>query len=63
MVSRFDAWFVTAFAGYLSHIAHHHEHSAFGGIERSSTIREIGAVTAANLQHVAAWPSLCVNTG
>ena len=52
MVSRFNAWFFTAFAGYLNHVAHHHKQAAFSGIERSSTILEIGAGTGANLHHL-----------
>ncbi len=58
MVSRFNAWFFTAFAGYLNHIAHFHKQAAFGGIERNSTILEIGAGTGANLQHLPAGAHL-----
>ena len=54
MVSRFNAWFFTAFAGYLNYIAHHHKQAAFGGIECNSTILEIGAGTGANLHHLPA---------
>jgi ubiquinone/menaquinone biosynthesis C-methylase UbiE len=58
MVSRFNAWFFTAFAGYLNHIARHHKQAAFGGIKPNSTILEIGAGTGANLHHLPAHTHL-----
>jgi hypothetical protein len=54
MVSRFNAWFFSAFAGYLNDVAHHHKQAAFSGIERSSAILEIGAGAGANLHHLPA---------
>ncbi|MFH0245556.1 hypothetical protein ACGRHY_24760 [Streptomyces sp. HK10] len=41
-VSRFNAWFFSAFRGYLNHAARHHKQSAFGGIG-ADTVLEIGA--------------------
>jgi ubiquinone/menaquinone biosynthesis C-methylase UbiE len=54
LVSRFNTWFFTAFAGYINHVARHHKQAAFSGIERNATILEIGAGTAANLHHLPA---------
>lgn len=51
-VSRFNAWFFTAFARYLNHVARHHKTAAFGGLG-GGTVLEIGAGTGANLDHLA----------
>ncbi|HEX6424293.1 MAG TPA: class I SAM-dependent methyltransferase [Acidimicrobiales bacterium] len=50
-VSRFNAWFFTAFARYLDHAARHHKRAAFAGL-RGGTVVEIGAGTGANLHHL-----------
>lgn len=47
-ISRFNAWFFTAFARYINHIADRHKHSAFAGL-RAGTVLEIGAGTGANI--------------
>jgi ubiquinone/menaquinone biosynthesis C-methylase UbiE len=47
-ISRFNAWFFTAFAGYINHIARHHKRAAFDGLG-GGTVLEIGAGTGANL--------------
>jgi ubiquinone/menaquinone biosynthesis C-methylase UbiE len=47
-ISRFNAWFFTAFAGYINHIARHHKRSAFDGLG-AGTVLEIGAGTGANV--------------
>ena len=47
-ISRFNAWFFTAFARYINHVARHHKRAAFDGLE-AATIVEIGAGTGANI--------------
>jgi SAM-dependent methyltransferase len=51
-VSRFNAWFFTAFARYINHIARHHKASAFDGLGPGPVL-EIGAGTGANLDYLA----------
>jgi ubiquinone/menaquinone biosynthesis C-methylase UbiE len=51
-VSRFNAWFFTAFAGYLNVAAKHHKQHAFDGLA-APVVVEIGAGTGANLKHLA----------
>ena len=51
-VSRFNAWFFTAFARYINHAARHHKLTAFSGLPSGATILEIGAGTGANLHHL-----------
>ena len=53
-VSRFNAWFFTAFAGYINHVARRHKQAAFADLDTSGTIVEIGAGTGANLAHLPA---------
>lgn len=53
-ISRFNAWFFTAFAGYIDHIARHHKRAAFADIDTAGTVVEIGAGTGANLAHLPA---------
>lgn len=50
-ISRFNAWFFTAFTGVLDHSTRPHKTAAFRGLE-SGTILEIGAGTGANLRYV-----------
>ncbi|MFP4511705.1 MAG: class I SAM-dependent methyltransferase [Acidimicrobiales bacterium] len=57
LISRFNAWFFTAFAGYINHIARHHKHQAFDGLQ-AGTVVEIGAGTGANLAHLAPGTTL-----
>jgi ubiquinone/menaquinone biosynthesis C-methylase UbiE len=54
-ISRFNAWFFTAFAGYINHIARHHKRSAFDGLAglEGATVLEIGAGTGANIDLLA----------
>lgn len=47
-ISRFNAWFFTAFAGYINHVARPHKRAAFADLE-GETILELGAGTGANL--------------
>ncbi|GAA3732595.1 class I SAM-dependent methyltransferase [Salinactinospora qingdaonensis] len=47
-VSGFNAWFFTAFAGYINHIARRHKQAAFTGTSAGSVV-EIGAGTGANI--------------
>jgi SAM-dependent methyltransferase len=47
-VSRFNAWFFTAFARYINHAARHHKRGAFEHLA-TGTVVEIGAGTGANL--------------
>jgi SAM-dependent methyltransferase len=68
-ISRFNAWFFTAFAGYINHIARRHKSRAFDGLT-GRTILEIGAGTGANLallppgaRLVAVEPSLRMHDG
>lgn len=56
-VSRFNAWFFTAFAGYLNHISRHHKRSAFADLQ-PGVIVELGAGTGANLGYVPAGSEL-----
>ena len=48
---RFNAWFFTAFDGYIAHITRHHKQHAFEGIA-PGTVVEIGAGVGANFDHV-----------
>jgi SAM-dependent methyltransferase len=50
-ISRFNAWFFTAFAGYLDLAARKHKRAAFAGLD-APTVVEIGAGTGANLGHL-----------
>ncbi len=52
LISRFNAWFFTAFAGYINHIARHHKRAAFEGLDHSRVILELGAGTGANLGYL-----------
>jgi ubiquinone/menaquinone biosynthesis C-methylase UbiE len=52
LVSRFNAWFFTTFAGLLDHCARSHKAGAFAGIA-GGTVVELGAGTGANLHHLA----------
>lgn len=47
-VSRFNAWFFTAFDGYINHVARRHKRAAFADLA-PGTVLEIGAGTGANL--------------
>lgn len=51
-ISRFNAWFFTAFAGVLNRATRHHKAAAFAGL-RPGTVLELGAGTGANLAHLA----------
>jgi SAM-dependent methyltransferase len=57
-ISRFNAWFFTAFAGLLNHCAGPHKDGAFAGIEPGGAVLEIGAGTGANLGHLPAGTHL-----
>jgi SAM-dependent methyltransferase len=50
-ISRFNAWFFTAFAGVLDHSTGPHKAAAFADIE-ADTVLEIGAGTGANLHRL-----------
>jgi SAM-dependent methyltransferase len=50
-VSRFNAWFFTAFARYINHIARHHKRSAFDGLDAGEVV-ELGAGTGANFDYL-----------
>jgi ubiquinone/menaquinone biosynthesis C-methylase UbiE len=50
-ISRFNAWFFTAFARYINHIARSHKRAAFGEIEAGAVL-EIGAGTGANFDYL-----------
>jgi ubiquinone/menaquinone biosynthesis C-methylase UbiE len=52
-ISRFNAWFFTAFARYINHIAHHHKRAAFADLT-GGTVLEIGAGTGANISYLPA---------
>lgn len=72
-ISRFNAWFFTAFARYLNHVARHHKRSAFHNLQGATgdrTVVEIGAGTGANLAYlppgatlIAVEPSLAMHSG
>ena len=51
-ISRFNAWFFTAFAGYINHVTRAHKLAAFGGLRAGASVVEIGAGTGANLQYL-----------
>jgi ubiquinone/menaquinone biosynthesis C-methylase UbiE len=51
-ISRFNAWFFTAFAGYLNLAAKRHKQAAFDGLA-APVVVEIGAGTGANLKYLA----------
>lgn len=48
---RFNAWFFSAFDGYIGHVTRPHKQHAFGNIA-SGTVVEIGAGVGANFDHV-----------
>lgn len=50
-ISRFNAWFFTAFAPYLNHVARVHKQAAFADLE-AGTVLEIGAGTGANFGYL-----------
>lgn len=50
-ISRFNAWFFTAFAGYINHIAGRQKSAALNGMG-SGTVLEIGAGTGANIGYL-----------
>jgi SAM-dependent methyltransferase len=50
-ISRFNAWFFTAFAPYLNHVARVHKQAAFDGLGPGSVL-EIGAGTGANFGYL-----------
>ncbi|HEX6418275.1 MAG TPA: class I SAM-dependent methyltransferase [Acidimicrobiales bacterium] len=50
-ISRFNAWFFTAFARYLNHVARHHKSAAFADL-RGDAVLEVGAGTGANLGYL-----------
>lgn len=50
-VSRFNAWFFTAFARYINHISRHLKRAAFADL-LPGTIVEIGAGTGANRHYI-----------
>jgi SAM-dependent methyltransferase len=51
-ISRFNAWFFTAFAGYINYVARRHKQAAFGDLA-ATTVLEIGAGTGANVEFLA----------
>jgi len=51
-VSRFNAWFFTAFDRYINHCSRHHKQAAFEGLG-ADTVLEIGAGTGSNLGYLA----------
>jgi SAM-dependent methyltransferase len=51
-ISRFNAWFFTAFTGYLNFAAKGHKQRAFDGLD-APVVVEIGAGTGANLRYLA----------
>jgi ubiquinone/menaquinone biosynthesis C-methylase UbiE len=51
VVSRFNAWFFTAFAGPINHFSRDHKRHAFAGID-AATVVELGAGTGANFGHL-----------
>jgi ubiquinone/menaquinone biosynthesis C-methylase UbiE len=50
-ISRFNAWFFSAFDRYINHIARRHKAAAFAGID-SDVVVELGAGVGANLDHL-----------
>jgi SAM-dependent methyltransferase len=50
-ISAFNAWFFTAFAGYINYVARHHKQAAFAGVS-AGTVLEIGAGTGANVGYL-----------
>jgi ubiquinone/menaquinone biosynthesis C-methylase UbiE len=56
-VSRFNAWFFSAFDRYINVIAHRHKQAAFSGID-SDVVVELGAGVGANLDYVPAGTRL-----
>jgi ubiquinone/menaquinone biosynthesis C-methylase UbiE len=56
-ISRFNAWFFTAFAGYINHIVRHHKQAAFEGLD-GGVVVEIGAGTGANFGYIPAGTRL-----
>jgi ubiquinone/menaquinone biosynthesis C-methylase UbiE len=50
-VSRFNAWFFTAFAGYINHVARPLKSRAFADLS-AGTVVELGAGTGANLRYL-----------
>jgi SAM-dependent methyltransferase len=56
-ISWFNAWFFTAFARYINHIAGRHKEHAFDGL-RAHTVLEIGPGTGANIHYLPAGAHL-----
>ena len=56
-ISRFNAWFFTAFAGYINYAARTHKGCAFDGITGGAVV-ELGAGTGANLGYLPAGTHL-----
>jgi SAM-dependent methyltransferase len=50
-ISRFNAWFFTAFAPYLNHVARVHKQAAFADLG-AVTVLELGAGTGANFGYL-----------
>lgn len=50
VMGAFNAWFFTAFAGYINHVAGPHKQAAFGDLPAGATVLEIGAGTGAKLR-------------
>lgn len=50
-ISRFNAWFFTAFAPYLNHVAREHKQAAFANLG-AGPVLEIGAGTGANFGYL-----------
>jgi ubiquinone/menaquinone biosynthesis C-methylase UbiE len=50
-ISRFNAWFFTAFSGYINRVSRHHKQRAFEGLSASAVL-ELGAGTGANLDYL-----------
>jgi SAM-dependent methyltransferase len=50
-ISRFNAWFFTAFAPYVNHVARVHKQAAFADLS-AGTVLEIGAGTGANFGYL-----------
>ncbi|HSJ22935.1 MAG TPA: class I SAM-dependent methyltransferase [Nocardioidaceae bacterium] len=68
-VSRFNAWFFTAFDRYINYVTRAHKQAAFGDL-RPGTVLEIGAGVGANIGYlpagtelVALEPSLSMHAG